>query len=539
VDLVEMLTERLWATVARARAEAALREGEERLRMATEAAQVGVWMWDIPTDAMTWTPLCKRLFGLPESEAITYDHFLAILHPEDRRRTDEEVRRTLREGTDYSCEYRAVWPDGAIRYISAAGRCEYDVDHRPRRMMGVVLDVTDRVLAERERARLETRLRQSQRMEALGTLAGGIAHDFNNILTALGGNLALAAAELPPQHPALVFLAESRKATQRAAELVRRVLAFARPARTTRAPTDLRPVIEEASRLLRAALPAMIDVRVEADPDAPPAMADAAEIQQALMNLGSNARDAMAERGGTLTLRLRAANAATGAPLAELGPGPHVVLGVSDSGHGMTTEVAEHVFEPFFTTKPPGQGTGLGLSVVHGIVRTHEGAIRVTTEPGRGSSFDIYLPAAIEPAPRPAAAAPTPGRRGRGEHLLYVDDEPALVRLAVRALTRIGYEVTVVASAGEALAAITGEHARFALVVTDMGMPGMTGLDLARHLHATRPELPIVITSGLLSPEVESAARALDVRALLPKPCTLDQLAATVRDVTGPAPGPA
>jgi PAS domain S-box-containing protein len=518
--------------VARARAEAALRESEARMRLATEAAQVGMWFWDLLDNRLSWTPICRQLFGVSQDEELTYARFIDAVHPEDRPRIDEAVERSLRENADLQLEYRVVWPDGSVHSISATGRCDRAPGGRPLRMLGVAMDVTARTEIEEARKRLEVHLRQSHKMEALGTLAGGIAHDFNNILTAVVGNLSLASDELPTEHPVQVCLAESRKAANRAADLVHRILAFSRPSKSERRPLDLRPVVEEASRLLRAALPTMIEIRTEIDPYVPLVLADATEIHQVLMNLGTNARDAMKDKGGVVDLRLERVevDAELCRTSPNLDPGPHLRIQVRDTGAGIDHATLERIYEPFFTTKPPGQGTGLGLSVVHGIVRSLGGAILVSSEPGRGTSFDVYLPApetVFEVEPK--EPGPAPRERGYGERLLYVDDETTLVRLAVHVLRRKGYAITGATSGEEALAVFSAAPANVDLVITDLGMPGMSGLELARELLRRRPELPIILTSGNVRPEDEAQARSLGVREIVLKPHTLEQMAAAVR----------
>jgi PAS domain S-box-containing protein len=394
-------------------------------------------------------------------------------------------------------------------------------------------DITDRKRANEERAALETQLRQSQKMEALGTLAGGIAHDFNNVLTAISGNAQLAIEDLPPEHPATPSLYEIKRATGRAKDLVRRILAFSRPEQNIQHLIDLRPVVEEALRLLRATVPKMIDIRMDAEADLPAVMADATQVHQVLMNLGKNACDAMQNRGGTLTIRLarETIDSLLHSPSPDLQPGTYLRVSVADTGTGIAPELIERVFEPFFTTKGHGEGTGLGLSVVHGIVRGHRGAILVRSEPGTGTVFDLYFPAAEregEDATKAATPAATPA--GRGERVLYVDDEDQLVDLVTRMMERMGYNVTGMTRPTEAIDAVRADPNRFDLVLSDLGMPGMSGMDLAEELLRIRPDLPIIITSGYVRAEDARRAEQIGVRDVVMKPNTVAEIGQLIRD---------
>ncbi|WP_129782119.1 ATP-binding protein [Peristeroidobacter soli] len=394
-------------------------------------------------------------------------------------------------------------------------------------------DITERRRANEERAALEGQLRQSQKMEALGTLAGGIAHDFNNVLTAISGNAQLAIEDLAPDHPATASLYEIKRATGRARDLVRRILAFSRPEQNIQHLIDLRPVVEEALRLLRATVPRMIDIRLEADAHPPQVMADATQVHQVLMNLGKNACDAMLSHGGTLTIRVAGEHidSVPDSPSPDLHPGSYLRISVADTGTGIAPELIERVFEPFFTTKGHGEGTGLGLSVVHGIVRGHHGAILVHSQPGAGTVFDLYFPAAErEASDATKSSFATPSSTGQGEHVLYVDDEEQLVHLVTRMMERMGYSVTGMTRPTDAIDAVRANPQGFDLVLSDLGMPGMSGLDLAEELLKLRPDLPIIITSGYVRAEDARRAEQIGVRDVVMKPNTVAEIGQLIRD---------
>ena len=380
-------------------------------------------------------------------------------------------------------------------------------------------------IAERQRSQLETQLRQSQQMQALGTLAGGIAHDFNNLLTAIGGNTDLALTESTLTAPVKEHLTNFARRMRRASDLVKRILLFSRRQESDRRPIALAPVIDEAVKLLRASLPAMIDIRFSAGPGVHAAVADASQIHQVVMNLGTNAAHAMGEQGGVLQISLDRVN--IGEPLAPpsagLRAGAHLRITVSDTGTGMSPEILARLFEPFFTTKGTA-GTGLGLSVVHGIVADHDGAITVDSTIGQGSTFCVYLPAVEADEARPPAEEVV---LGHGEHIMYVDDEKALVFVMTRLLERLGYRSTGYSDADEALQAFRTNPQEFDAVITDMAMPKMSGARLAHELRTVRPGVPVAIASGYEGAEMEAAGRAGITR--IAKPVSMEVLSQALR----------
>ena len=385
-------------------------------------------------------------------------------------------------------------------------------------LVGMSRDITDRKNAE-------ALSRRTQKMEALGTLSGGIAHDFNNMLLAINGNARLAMADLPAEHPAQESLREIAKAGARAADLVRRILAFSRPQESRRETMQLQPVIDEALKLLRSTLPAMIEIRSTFAANVPAVSADASQIHQIIMNLATNAAHAIGDQIGLIEIGLEAADVSAQLLHAsiDLREGCYARLAVSDDGCGMDQTTLERIFDPFFTTKPAGQGTGLGLSVVHGIMRAYGGAVTVYSQPGKGTTFHLYFPAA-QPEARVEEGEQSEVLRVRAERVLYVDDEAALVHLARRALERLGYQVTGHHDPAQALQDFKARPDSFDVVVTDLSMPGMSGFELARAVLATRPDIPLLMTSGYVRAQDEETARKIGVRAVILKPSTADDL---------------
>jgi signal transduction histidine kinase/CheY-like chemotaxis protein len=402
------------------------------------------------------------------------------------------------------------------RLISQAGH--------PLEVQGIARNITERKL-------LEAQLRQAQKMEAIGTLASGIAHDFNNILAAILGYSELTLDEVPPASPARQHLQRVIAAGVRAKELVQQILLFSRQTEQARQPLQLSPLVTEALALLRAALPATIELRQALADHVGTVMADPTQIHQVLLNLCTNAAQAMRDTGGVLTVGLdtceRVADMPAGAP--HLAPGPYVRLTVRDTGPGMTPAILERIFEPFFTTKDVGEGTGLGLAVVHGIISNHGGAIRVDSAPGYGTTFTVYLPRSDQ-GTAPDVSSEEAVSTGH-ECLLFVDDEDMLARLGQTALERLGYEVVVCTSAVEALDTFRVAPERFALVITDHTMPYMTGIDLTHALRRIRPTLPIILCTGSSDLITAEKARTLGIDAFCMKPLLIRDLGRLVRQV--------
>jgi CheY-like chemotaxis protein len=377
----------------------------------------------------------------------------------------------------------------------------------------------------------------AQRMESLGTLAGGIAHDFNNILTAIVGHLAIAMQELPRDHPARQRLEVVQGATDRAADLVNQILTFSRRRESRRVPIRLTPVVEEALALLRATLPTMIKFCANLTSDGFDVLADPSQIHQIVMNLGTNAAHAMGSHG-TLEVTLEPLTVASGRAdvPATLKPGRYMLLTVRDDGSGMDAATLARIFDPFFTTKEPGHGTGLGLSVVHGIVEDHGGTIGVQSRPGEGTTFRIYLPAVQAGVTRDVAAAPLASLRGRGQRILCVDDEQAVLALMLELLSGLDYRPSGFTEPHAALDALRADPSCFDAIVTDFAMPQMTGIELATAAHAMRADLPVFMTSGYLRGDEASDARRAGVLAVLAKPHFVEPLAQALAQLfAGPA----
>jgi signal transduction histidine kinase/ActR/RegA family two-component response regulator len=558
-----------------------LRESEQRYRRIVETADEGIWMLDARGLTSFVNPKVLAMLGhdpagplqgrMPEgSGRRLQDPRAALLGQPLGRFLDESgrvlVERFLARGADAAAEHHELRfrrADGADLWASLSMNPVVDASGRHAGTLAMITDISAAKQAEVRRQLLEAQLRESQKMEAIGTLAGGIAHDFNNIVAAILGNASLARDALPADAPAATHLSQILQAGDHARSLVQQIVAFSRRQPLARVAQPLAPLVEAAAGLLRATLPAGVELRTTLSEQPVWAQVDANQLQQVLMNLGTNAWHALEqlapgrpEAGGTLA-RGADAVARGGGPKApeagriELGltcsslgddavtslpglrPGPHAHLWVADNGSGMDEATLARIFEPFFTTKPVGQGTGLGLSVVHGIVAAHQGAITVRSRPGEGTRFDLYFPLADEAQASTPSRAPADGAasRGRGERLLYVDDDAVMVMMVEALLERAGYRVRSFIDARAALEVLRAEPEAFDLVITDYNMPELSGLDVVRALRFIRPALPVIISSGYLSEDIRAAARHAGVRHLLQKEYSTEQLVPLVQQV--------
>ncbi len=427
---------------------------------------------------------------------------------------------SVTEGWNGTLSGDRIWV--AVRSALVAGH-----EHDWSRVLVTTTDLTERWKARQETEALQDRLRHAEKLEAVGRLAGGVAHDFNNLLAAILGNAELALIDVPPGSEARECLQTIQQASHRARDLVKQILTFGRKDRPHAEPLDFPAVVGDALGLARAAIPATVALEVSLDLAAGTVLADRTQLHQIVLNLCTNARDAMGQDGH---LRVEVARVTPGPGFPELRPGPHVRLRVSDDGCGMDEPTRARIFEPYMTTKGPTGGHGLGLAVVHGIVASLGGAIRVDSSPGHGATFDLYFPLAAAVV-APVAVAPTP--RGGQEHILLVDDEP-LVRSAHRRLLQsLGYQVTEAVDGEAALACFRASPTAFRLVISDQSMPKLSGLDLARTLHHEAPGTPVVLCTGYSDVLDEAVAREVGLKGLLEKPIDRDRLAAMVRKVLG------
>ena len=509
----------------RATATQALRQREEQLHEALDAARAGTWSWSAAEDRVLWDDTLRRLYQLaPGEEISTYGQFRARVHPDDLPAVEAAVTRAMEQGGRLDFEFRIRLPDGRIRWIANQGRVLRSPDGVPLGLTGVSSDVTDRHQAEEQ-------LRQAHRMESVGRLAGGVAHETNNQMSVViaASDFILKRGDVPTAVRADV---ESiLRAAERTAAVTAQLLAFSRR-------QVLNPQVLDLDALLRRFLPVLTRIMGEdcavtlrLAPDLDPVRADPGQLEQVLVNLALNARDAM-PRGGRLALEVHTATLDETAPVATRGvhviPGRYAVLAVSDTGHGMDRETLAHIFEPFFTTKGVGRGTGLGLSTVYGIVKQSDGYVWAYSEPGQGTTFRVYLPVTVErpaePADRPAAPP-----RASGELVLVVEDEASVRQVAARALAGAGYRVLEAEDGQAALDLAGSTQHQLALLLTDVVMRGMSGRELAGRMAKLRPGTPVLFTSGYTDGEILRRGLLDPGVAFLPKPFTAEALVRAVR----------
>lgn len=513
-------------------AEEKLRTSEFRLAGIINSASDAILCANSEMRIVLFNPAAEQMFRCAAREALgtRLERFI----PEGYRAGHE---RHVRDFSEAAAGRKAMERNTRLSGLRSTGEVfpmEASVSQtvvEGERLFTVILrDISDRRRAEEQRSSLEAQLLQAQKMEAIGTLAGGIAHDFNNILGAVVGYTQLIqqdAAHLPPVQE---FSSAILQASFRARDLVRQILTFSRQQGAELQALEAGLVVKEALKLLRAAIPSTIEIRDHVMGDLPAVMADPTQVHQVLMNLATNAAYAMRRGGGRLTVGLERVDLdEEGAKRStDLHAGSYVCLTVEDTGEGMTPAVLDRIFEPFFTTKEQGEGTGLGLSVVHGIVRTHGGAVLATSRPGEGTRFEVFLPA-VEKKPTEIPAPSSPAFSGRGERILFVDDEPNLVMVARHVLERLGY---VVHSENDPLVALEIFSKRpldFDLLLTDLTMPKMDGLQLSEAIRGIRGDLPILLMTGFGGDQTRSRMRELGINGLVPKPSTVDVLGTAVR----------
>ena len=505
------------------RTERLLAESERYLDRAQQLAHVGTWDADLTTMIATYSSEMLRIYGMPpDPPSVAYEAFLASVHPEDRPDVERHIRHALEHPGEHRFEHRVMRPDGTVRVVEATSESLLDASGRPARIIGSVQDVT-------ERRFLELQLREAQKLEAIGRLAGGVAHDFNNLLTVILGFTETLLDGLPPTDAHRGSAEQIRAAGRRAADLTQQLLAFGRRQVFRMQVFDLNAVLAEMLEILQRLVGEQVEIEIVPGAGRSLVKADRGQIEQVVLNLALNARDAM-PGGGRLGI-------ATSNPAPSAGEGAEaaagwVQLAVSDTGSGMSPQVQAHIFEPFFTTKEVGQGTGLGLATVYGIVTQTGGRIEVESVPGAGTTFRVSLPCVAEES-GPAASAPDQAQpeSAGDETVLLVEDESAVRGLVAEVLRRRGYRVIEAAGGDEAIDVAHRHPGRIHLLVTDLAMPGMNGRELARFLTQVRPGLRVVFISGYSDQRVEPRSLQGGPVAFLQKPFPPGAIARVVRGV--------
>ncbi len=514
--------------------EEALKEAQERYRRITASiplvggriyADGAIEFFDDTIENLTG--YARREFA---GRALTWPE---VVLEEDRNTRLRGLAQASKEDSSYRVDYRIKTKAGKILWVQESGHItltsEGNFDHSDI----VLFDITDRKQNEEIAPKLEAQLRQAQRMEAIGTLAGGIAHDFNNILGVMLGYAEMALYSLQEDSDLKRKLQQILKAGQRGKDLVSQILAFSRPGKPERKPIKVSSIIKETLKMLRATMPTTVELNLEVEEERDAIQGDPTQIHQVLLNLCANASHAMREKGGILTVSLQPVDLdeATAVLYHDLSPGPYIRIAVKDTGVGMDKEVMERIFDPFFTTKAPGEGTGMGLAVVHSIVKAHGGMITVRSEPEVGTEFQIFLPRING---MPAVGVKERSRMDQGQgNILFVDDEEWLVEMWQEILENMGYKVYSYTVSHEALEAFRAEPQKFDLVITDQTMPHLTGFDMAVEMLGIRPGLPVVLCTGYSEVVTPEKAKAAGIREYVMKPLSISELTGAIRRALG------
>ena len=505
--------------------EQAFSETRDRMQFALQAAGVGTWETDLATGHTIWSEILERLHGLPPGGfGGSSAAFVDCIHPDDRDEVLNRIAQAVRERTDSRLEYRTEWPDGSMHWIVSIGRTFFNDTGLPVRAAGVSFDVTAQSV-------LEEQARQSQRLESVGALAAGIAHDFNNLLTVVAGYCQLLTDRFADDEAALGDLAEISRASSSAAALIHQLLAFSR--RQILAPqiVDLDTIVTSTHKMLRRLVEENVRIDLRLSGNLRPISVDAGQMEQVLVNLVTNAKDAMPD-GGSVTIETSNAvlDQAYQRTYPDVRPGPYTLLSVTDTGGGIAPSVQARLFEPFFTTKERGRGTGLGLATVYGIVKQSGGHIALESELGKGSTFKVYLPAAsgeiVRAAGRPAAHAPL-----GSETILVVEDESAVRTLTERILRRHGYTVLTAVDGADAQRICLAHDGPIHVVLTDVILPGGNGRTVGEWVTRHRPEARLLYMSGYTDNAIAHHGILDPGTQLLQKPFSADSLATKIREV--------
>lgn len=509
--------------------EASLKKSEQKLRNIIEHSNELFYLHDTDHNLTYVSPQCINIFGYtPEEMKVKWTEFVTS-NPINQAGFEitQKAIQTGEKQKPYILEGRRK--DGKNIILEIEESPIIDENDMTILIAGAARDITERKRTEEEKENLEAQLRQSQKMEAIGTMAGGIAHDFNNILSIILGNTELAIRDVPEWNSAKESLEEVRIACMRAKDVVRQLLSFGRKSGMLLMPLDICSIIKDSLKLIRSTLSSHIGIIQEFDTDIWTILAEPTQINQILINMSTNAADAMSEKGGVLGVSVKNLEITRPDAGLDLKPGRYVKIVVSDTGIGIPADAAERIFDPYYTTKRVGKGTGMGLAVVHGIVETHGGRIRVSSKPGTGTTFEIFFPAVDA---EPVIEVQKNDLLARGtESILFVDDEKSIVKLNKTRLEELGYQVAGTTNPFEALELFRHKSKHFDLVITDMTMPEMMGDELAIKMMEIRADIPIILCTGFSDRISEKQALAKGIRAFVMKPLDTQELAEIVRNI--------
>ena len=540
VNSINLMRRKLTTDISRQlKTEEILREKEEQVRLLLNSTAEAIFGLDRDGNCSFCNPSCIKLLGYGEESELIGKNMHQLIHHSKADNSEYPIEE---------CRIYQVFHDEQVSHVDnevlwRADGSSFWAEYwshpilKDGTIIGVVvtfIDISARKAAEKEKKELSIQLQQAQKMEAIGTLAGGIAHDFNNLLTAILGYAELAMLDLPQkEQKARKDINEVIRAGTRAGELVKQILTFSRKADNKLQPLTVHLVVKEALKLLRASIPSTIELHEQIDNSCGSVLADPTQFHQIIMNLCTNAYHAMRETGGILAVelsRIEINSIDSKVQNLSMNPGHYIKLQVSDTGTGMSRATIDRIFEPYFTTKAKEEGTGMGLALIHGIVKNYGGHISVYSEPGQGTSFQVYLPRVTDTCQDPETSPETEIRAG-DEHILLVDDEESIVALEKRILENLGYTVTATNSSREALEIFTARPEAFDLLITDMTMPHMTGAELSRKVLSITPRFPVIMCTGFSELISEDKAHAIGIREYIIKPVVTKEIARIIRKV--------
>lgn len=502
-----------------------LEQSEKRLAEAQKMAHLGNWEWNIQFERLNWSDEIFRIMEVdPENFIPTLNSFFNLVHPQDRRKVRWAIRNSLVQRKPYSVEHRIETKKGKVKILHEMGDVIRNRQGRPVRMVGTVQDIS-------QRSQMEKYLRKTHKMEALGTLAGGISHDLNNILMPIVLNTELALWQVPDDSPVNDYLKQVLAAAKRGKELVNQVVSFSRQKPDEMKVIHLIPLIKETMRLMRASAPAGIDIQTRYHAENDKVYGNPTQIHQILMNLCSNAVQAFDDERGKMEVVLESIrldkNIKKRYP--GLSGGRYLKLSVTDNGSGISGKIIDKIFDPFFTTKKSGDGSGMGLAVVDGIVRKHKGIVNVYSEEKKGSTFNVYFPELEGEIPEKEQESVE--IQGGSEHIFVIDDEPSLLKSLQETLERLGYTVTTTSSGIEGWNKFLQHSGEYDLLITDQSMPDITGLELAKRIKETWRDIPIILISGFNEKINERELKKAGIARFLAKPVDTAKLAQSIRSV--------
>ncbi|MBC8440951.1 MAG: PAS domain S-box protein [Deltaproteobacteria bacterium] len=520
----EDITERIWA-------EEMLRDSEEKYRTILESIEDGYYEVDMKGNFTFLNDSMCKILGYSKDE-LTGLNNRRYMDEENAKKIFKTFNRVYKTGQPYKAiDWELIRKDGSRCYVETSVALKRNSKGQPIGFQGIARDISERKKVEKETILLEKRLRQSQKMESIGTLAGGIAHDFNNVLFPIVGYTEMLLEDVPEDSPFRASLKNIYTSALRAKNLVKQILTFSRQDSNELTLMKMQPIVKEALKLIRSTIPTTIEIKQDINPDCGVIKADPTQIHQIVMNLTTNAYHAMEETGGELKVSLKEVELGEYDIInTDMIPGIYVCLIVADTGVGMDKSLTDKIFDPFFTTKAIGKGTGMGLSVVHGIVTAMGGAIQVYSEPGKGTQFHVYLPVEKSLSEIQVIHSTVPIQGGT-EQILLVDDEEAILSMEKRMLERLGYQVTSHSSSFEALEAFRDSPDKFDLVITDMAMPNMPGDKLSVELTKICPGIPILLCTGFSETMSEEKAASIGIKGFLMKPIVMMDLAQKIREV--------